>query len=65
MRATRRLDNIELWQDDKGAYWITVTSEVEPEPVRLGLSNMFRLNPDRIKLEAWAEEQLCKSEISN
>ena len=65
MRKTARLDNIELWQDDSGAYWITVTSKAEPGPVRLGLSNMFRLNPDRIKLEAWAEEQLCKSDNPN
>jgi hypothetical protein len=65
MRTTKQLNNIELWQDERGEYWISVVSAAQPEPVRLGLSRMNRENLDRIKLEAWAEEQLCKSEHSN
>ena len=60
--ATDNLDNIRLYFDGH-RYWLTMNSEAGQ--VSLSLSNMYELNPDRIKLEAWAKEQLSKAEDSN
>jgi hypothetical protein len=62
MRQTDNLQGIQLRQDDDGDYWIVITSEAGS--VRMSLSANHQLNPNRIKLEAWAEEQLRRSEQS-
>ena len=66
-RQTVALNNITLWQDwhrNDRRYGLTMTTS-DGETVWLSLSNMSKTNPDRIKLERWAEEQLCKSKDSN
>ena len=60
MRQTDKLQGIQLRQDDDGDYWIVITSEAGS--VRMSLSANHQLNPNRIKLEAWAEKQLRRSE---
>jgi hypothetical protein len=60
MRQTNQVDRIEVRQDADGDYWIVITAE--GGPVGISLSSNHPLNPNRAKLEAWAEDQLRRSE---
>jgi hypothetical protein len=60
MRQTNQVDRIQVRQDDDGDYWIVITAETGS--VGISLSASHQLNPNRIKLEAWAEDQLRRDE---
>ena len=60
MRETNQVDRIQVRQDDDGDYWIVITAEAGS--VGISLSSNHQLNPNRIKLEAWAEDQLRRDE---
>jgi hypothetical protein len=60
MRQTNQVDHILVRQDDDGDYWIVITSA--SGTVGMSLSSNHHTNPNRIKLEAWAEDQLCRAE---
>jgi hypothetical protein len=60
MRQTNQVDRIQVRQDDDGDYWIVITAETGS--VGISLSSNHQLNPNRIKLEAWAEDQLRRGE---
>ena len=60
MRQTNQVDRIQVRQDDDGDYWIVITAETGS--VGISLSSSHQLNPNRIKLEAWAEDQLRRAE---
>ena len=60
MRQTNQLDRIQVRQDDDGDYWIVITAETGS--VGISLSSNHQLNPNRVKLEAWAEDQLRRDE---
>jgi len=62
MRQTNQVDRIQVRQDDDGDYWIVITAETGS--VGISLSSSHQLNPNRIKLEAWAEDQLRRGEQS-
>ena len=62
MRETNRVDRIQVRQDNDGDYWIVITAETGS--VGISLSSNHQLNPNRIKLEAWAEDQLRRAEQS-
>ena len=60
MRQTNQVDRIQVRQDGDGDYWIVITAETGS--VGISLSSSHQLNPNRIKLEAWAEDQLRRAE---
>lgn len=60
MRQTNQVEHIQVRQDDDGDYWIVITAEAGS--VGISLSSNHQLNPNRIKLEAWAEDQLRRVE---
>jgi hypothetical protein len=60
MRQTNQVERIQVRQDDEGDYWIVITAEAGS--VGISLSSNHQLNPNRIKLEAWAEDQLRRGE---
>jgi len=60
MRQTNQVDRIQVRQDDDGDYWIVITAETGS--VGISLSSNHQLNPNRVKLEAWAEDQLRRAE---
>lgn len=60
MRQTNQVEHIQVRQDDDGDYWIVITAEANS--VGISLSSNHQLNPNRTKLEAWAEEQLRRGE---
>lgn len=55
-----QVDRIQVRQDDDGDYWIVITAEAGS--IGISLSSNHQLNPNRIKLEAWAEDQLRRGE---
>jgi len=58
MRQT--LAQVELRQNDNGEYWLDFSSD--KGQTSIGLSRGSRYSTDRAILEAWAEDQLTKSE---
>jgi hypothetical protein len=60
MRWTDKIEGAVVSQDEKGTYWITFTSEAGSE--RMWLSSSYKESSRRKILDAWAEEQLSRSE---